>query len=112
MENSIFYYFACFLLIGFIAFIGFQKNVFIFGLILSFIYTIIQVILFSDLYNISNLSLILMFLYISILSIGTGAILRNNNSILVYVLLYILIFGFLVYISKIYLFPNLMNFKI
>ena len=106
MENSIFYYFACFLLIGFIAFIGFQKNVFIFGLILSFIYTIIQVILFSDLYNISNLSLILMFLYISILSI------RNNNSIILYVLLYILIFGFLVYISKIYLFPILMNFKI
>ena len=108
MLNSIFYYFVCFLLIGFIAFIGFQKNVFIFGLILSFIYTIIQVIIFSDLYN-SNLSLILMFIYISILSIGTGAILRYNNSIILYVLLYILIFGFLVYISKIYVFPILIN---
>lgn len=106
--SDLFYYFVSLLVISLFTLISFQKNIFLFSVILGFIWTIFQIIAnMSPDFNISILAILSIFFYTSIIALISIFITKGRISLISYWFFFLIIFGGLAYLSKIYVFPIL-----
>lgn len=105
---DLFYYFVSLLVISLFTLISFQKNIFLFSVILGFIWTIFQIIInISPSFNISILAILSIFFYTSIIALISTFVTKGRTSLISYWFFFLIIFGGLAYLSRIYVFPIL-----
>lgn len=106
--SDLFYYFVSLLVISLFTLISFQKNIFLFSVILGFIWTIFQIIAnMSPDFNISVPATLSIFLYTSIIALISIFITKGRITLISYWFFFLIIFGGLAYLSRIYIFPIL-----
>lgn len=106
--SDLFYYFVSLLVISLFTLISFQKNIFLFSVILGFIWTIYQIMInMSPSFDISILAIILMFIYCSIIALISIFVTKGRIHLVSYWFFFLIIFGGLMYLSRLYVFPIL-----